>query len=665
MSRPQNPLNEFRTYSYYFILGVAADTEAAMQAANSLDAGTSSGSKGNHIILLNGAKDIRFIIKSVGYQSMLAPNSEMGGETFYHTQHRGGDIILQEPMGISYYNVIHNAGVELGCDPIALNYFLKPIFVGYKPDQPPTVISTVKPYFFLVADLTSTMDESGAIYSMKTMGVVDGISKTAVYQSAVDGFSLRFPKDATLKETFSILEYELGEYYFRRLESTMRALTDEGADGGRWLEESKDIKYFFHLDDAYSGGDYIIGTNFRLPWKEMTGEGFIYQVQGVSGSLETLIKKIMLSSCKVVNDRAIGVNGAAKITRKFSVNSVVVSKSSDVEVHYYITAYDMEFLPEGAIGGTGQKAIEFDYIYTGKNIDIRKFDMKFNMGLLWFNSPVATDTIDIATQLEVNKCVGSGGDSGVSNKDTAGGVIKVARGLDKKITDNDIRNKKESVSTSSYLAQMRRWSGMESIATTIEIKGNPQLLEETLYTPQDILSQQISTYNGSIDFSDQGGHKGPVRVKINVKFPREYTNPRSNFETFWYDGYYYIMSVDNKFEEGDYYQVLNLYGMPSDTYGDTILKDVCNPCGEEKPTVGGSQRPPVLTKPPKEEDEVTVQENIGDPGLIGSVVAAVEKTAKNMEKAVDGTIESAKQISIKFFDKNGKASKTHSTGGGF
>jgi hypothetical protein len=154
-------------------------------------------------------------------------------------------------------------------------------------------------------------------------------------------------------------------------------------------------------------------------------------------------------------------------------------------------------------------------------------------------------------------------------------------------------------------------------------------------------------------------------VKINVKFPREYTNPRSNFETFWYDGYYYIMSVDNKFEEGDYYQVLNLYGMPSDTYGDTILKDVCNPCGEEKPTVGGSQRPPVLTKPPKEEDEVTVQENIGDPGLIGSVVAAVEKTAKNMEKAVDGTIESAKQISIKFFDKNGKASKTHSTGGGF
>lgn len=614
MSKPQNPLNFYRSYSYYFILGVAGSTLNAQNAANSVTPDTSEGNYPTYTILCNGAKDTRFIVQSVGIQSMLNPNQTHNGETFFHTMHLSGDIMIQEPMGIKLYNVLRNAAARFHIAGPSLVWFIKPIFVGFLPDQSAEVIPSTKPYIFMSSEMTSSIDEGGATYSLKTYGSANGAAVLDSYESIADGFSLQFKQNITLSEGIKHFQNELNEYYKERVKAVIAAGQAQHIDTPAWANETREIRYFIILDPIYTSANYIVGSNLKLLWAE---EGAFHIVQGPTASIETIIKKIMLSCSQVVNDRNISKKYGYDISRKFSVQSLVNSTEKTIHLFYHIKAYEMSFLPMGGKAKNIPNALEFDYIYTGKNVDIRNFDMKLLGALAWFNLPATTDTIDQGINKNTNKCVGGSGSSGIIEKDLPGAAKGAAKGIGNSIRDNDSRNKSNPASSAMYMSMLRRWSALESIGIKLEIKGNPCLLEQTIFTPNDILSgkPQLSLCPGN-EFSDGGAMAGGIMVKVNVKFPSNYSNPRSDFETFWYDGYYYITTIDHVFDNGDFYQVLTMYANPSDINRDTHTIDPCK-SNEGEPTVGATEKLEATYTPKGSKESETIKTTTKPDPVIG------------------------------------------------
>ena len=54
----------------------------------------------------------------------------------------------------------------------------------------------------------------------------------------------------------------------------------------------------------------------------------------------------------------------------------------------------------------------------------------------------------------------------------------------------------------------------------------------------------------------------PTLVKVNIRMPVDTNDVNTEYEPFWYTGYYNLMTVDNIFEEGEFIQELGMYSIP-------------------------------------------------------------------------------------------------------
>jgi uncharacterized protein (TIGR02594 family) len=584
MSRPENPLNKFRTFSYYFIFGVAESTDKAIEIAKeSSNLNIFTQVDPGKRILLDGAKDTRFIIKSVEINSILNPSGAYSGESFYHTMNMEGKIIIQEPLGIRFYEELQNAAKAFNTETTSMVFFLKPIFVGYHTNGSSETISTVKPYLFLITQLTSIVDEGGAIYTLETFGIVNGAGKLQQFQSVAGGFNVEITSEETeLSVAFEKLEKALNNHFNNKCKANAEKLIQVGVREG-FKKEKIPIEYKFHLDPKYKNGKYIVGTNIDDAVKEISTEKYIIH-QGASAGIEELIRKLMNSCEGIVNDRGVDSGGNTAISDRgrligesapttlcymYKIHSSLDLSAEKTTLNYYIHKYQVEFVPiENKTLPKPGAVLEFDYIYTGKNIDIKEFQINMKLGTLFFHNTYTSDNLHLNNLEKGKQSVAASAQTGssgiaIDEIDENKPPRQHCPGSSTPIIDNEARQTPNPVSTGSYYAMLKRFSALENLGIDLVIKGNPNLMDKSVLIPEDL------NFGSGVETTGK-----PLYIHMNIKFPEHFSNPRGNFKKFWYDGAYYILSIKNVFDENkDFSQTIHMYAMHTDYYGDITSKD--------------------------------------------------------------------------------------------
>lgn len=611
MSSPPNVLDAYRTYSYHHIL-IACDSTQTAEALHE----ESEISKfyhpevrfcprehpqgGRYVVLINGMTDMQFVIQSAKWSTVPIPTVSPTTPdlvTSVQTMAVDGEIEILEPQGVNFMNILVETTKMLDIDPALITFVLKTVFVGHRDDGTTSMITTIKPLMFLMVDITSVIDVTGATYTMALVGAVNGAGKLPHINSIVNGFTINLEK--TLKESFDLLQKKIEEQYNTQWKELMT-----GSCGVKLKEDDfMKVKYYFDLHPRYH--KYLAGTNTDEKYKDTSKPGGYVANLGETASVENIITAIMNSSVQVLeeaegelpNDRYI-----YKIT-----SSVRTNEDEGVfEVYYQIHPYkavvieQSKFLTFEPPDGTG---ITFDYIFTGKNIDIKDLDIKMEFGLLFFQVLAAQGTSPTSAAHTLRhynpeayiKGAGPPKISGDAKKpeprcDNFGKLEPIKRPLflGTSIENPMFKDTKYLASSAGFNTTLSRHAMIENMGIKMTIRGNPQLLEESTMMPSDVstlasdLSSVITTEEGSpVDAQLRpimpSMHTQPAYVKVNIWSPKTWTEsaepsmseqatdyPGDYAQNLWYDGWYYVIQIDNVFDEGEFLQTLELLTLPTE-----------------------------------------------------------------------------------------------------
>lgn len=631
MSSPQNPLNVFRSYSYHHILIACDGTESAEALAYETEltifdherAGQrfapQSNSKGNYVTLINGMSDASLTIESVKWSSVIFPTNTSGGESYtgFRTMSVDGEMVIQEPFGVNFFNILNETLKSLKVDANGLIFVLKTIFVGHRHDNQSEYITNIRPLMFMMYDINASLDVTGATYNMSFVGVSNGAAKLPQTSSVGDGFNFQIKKPK-IKDALEDLAVELNEYYVRQQE---KFATDATCNGLDWKFEDyfRKVTYEIVVDEVYA--NYDVG-NDELISKATKGENDVVIGSGDTTSIESLIDAIVMSSQQVINESK---DDDDKKRKRYihRITSTLNTNPEEYKVIYHVQRQEAAVIPADQMMSyqlpDRNQGITFDYIFTGKNVDIKDFDLKMNMGLTFFQTLAAETSAPSSIksykdQSSGVKVHGTGtlttDDKSISDfaPDNAS-RIKRPFFLGMSLKNSGIRNRRSAGAASSYTSLLMRHAAYENIEAKMVIHGNPQLLEETCPLPSDLDPVKVPNAQVIVPADTLAGselrnvwpalHKFPGYVKVNVKMPSSFINdpnsenpyPSDYAVPFWYQGWYNLLSITHDFNGGEFTQELEMYSLPTDAGQSELGKNTCEGETTEETTAATQPQP--------------------------------------------------------------------------
>lgn len=265
-------------------------------------------------------------------------------------------------------------------------------------------------------------------------------------------------------------------------------------------------------------------------------------------------------------------------------------------VIFYITPYKIHhsiFMPPGGTArGVPQLkkevAREYNYIFTGKNIDVLKFDININNLLFTAVDPNPGHRTGVQVNPGVNASVAPDAKLASSNPGGAGGSPagdspRVAPSFDtSKLpfpggTGNV--NAEQKVANDFYLNALNSWKGMTNL--DLEILGDPYWLPEAAiggYQPKGNPPGSTITENGTMNYANRDIH-----VVVNFRTPSDYDGESQKLvfqdgsRVSPFSGLYKVSRVEHKFSGGVYKCTLSgprMYGQdttePTDIFPNTV-----------------------------------------------------------------------------------------------
>jgi hypothetical protein len=587
MSNPSNILSDFRTYSYHQFL-IATDGMNAAQSLGEQDdvvlfnrdtRNTNErfsprflgpGDTLGYVVLIDGMKDVQFFIKSAKWETILSPNRSIGGQQYADTIEVDGKLEIVEPFGIRLLEVLSNVSRDLATDPTGLIFVLKTVFVGVRDDGSEEIISNVRPFLFTMTDITAIIDTGGATYTMELVGVTNGTAKLPQISRIADGINLEVGAEGshTIKQAMEQLEAQLNNKYrvFREnLDNQFKNsnITNVGVD------DFREVRYKIKPIAAYLGEEYIVGDNVNIAEQNQAGVSIV--AAGANATVEQTIRRIMDSSNRVAKDATGKNTGGTKYLYKI-VSTLLPDDEDMLVVEYSIHRYQVIVQHVGQpLDPNIGEFIEFDYIFTGKNIDVLEFDIKMDMGLSFFYTIATSKTLasdqETAIRGQTNDSMsqGSNGSSNGTADTTAVSVgqkrkrLRTPLFLGATMKDPMIRNKLNPLDSATFDSLLSTHAAYENIEAQMKIAGNPQLLDELLPTPAEI-SRGGTEPAGVGTTGTQSFLNTPSLIKVNIRFPT--TNELDNFQDFWYQGFYNLHSVTQNFSGGLFTQDIIMFSIP-------------------------------------------------------------------------------------------------------
>lgn len=619
----KNPLADFKSYSYYHALVVCNTSEAAAaltettapdawqhpstqyyqstpQAYYHEDLGPWSPRLVNddpnlkYCVLINGATDANYTISKVSYQTISgagATNNDRMSSIALE-----GQIIVSEPRGITFLDLIARCCVAMGKDTAHVTYLLKTFFVGVNDNDEVQVITNISPLPFLIYDATGSFTEAGGTYELALVGTVNGVSRLPQYDRMVRAANIKAP---TVQVAMTQLQQEVARTYndmftcvYKQVE---RSEQDLGYAPGELLNALKRVEYRIEVDPMYEDLLYAIPPRAQQLSDKGTCEDVGTVNTGPDMSIESAIHQIMQSCPRVEQDNVDGISKPATIRdvtvpaftkMQYKIHTSVTSSIASAEAGTsYVVTYKVSPYPsprsflsadeETKKSLINPNTIHFDYLYTGKNIDILEFDMKVNFGLAYLQIASLTNTYKgqgepvatVATLPDVKQIVLS--QNRVKSNESANQMVDIPVFFSSNLELPAKRSTQNMNATAGMVYDMAKHSSIEVLDVSMKITGNLTLLNSALQ------SAQLDKTNPTEGVMDWG--VVPTYAKVNIKMPLnsddiglfagnyryDSTGSQQGFtKDFWFKNHYFILGMEHVFEDGDFIQNLEMLGMP-------------------------------------------------------------------------------------------------------
>lgn len=583
-----NPLRQFRSYSYHFFLVACESTQvldylSSPAATNAFERPDLTNPRdlitvpnvGNYVIVLDTRHDVDIVIEDVEWGTTFVGDANSSGSSVpLNVVMTDGIINFMEPRGVNFLNILANLGDQLDVDMICMPFCLKTIFYGHTEGGQVIPLNTAQPLGFVPVDIKGTIDERGTSYKMDICGVINGVVHNPSYNAIVDNVSFSVVEGAPLARHLQNYSEVLNRTY-----QAQRAQILADLSGQVDLSASADIRYNITLEPGSQVLQNLsdFGSNIT---DQVVVENGKHIIKGTKeGGIPEVINKLMTSSQQWVKVAAQGDPPDAvnidntnqrytfKVTQEFISSSSSISKSL-ITVNIIISEYRYDTV-EVVTSPAGQTTVQppptidpnnvitFDYIFTGRNLDIVGMEINLSMGIellqtLATAKSMSTQGQDVlGGQPRVPSIVT--GASPVGGPMNIHGRIRQGTPIFAPLqwASNYLKEMKDIQNTATADAIWKDFASYQSVNTTITIHGNPLLLAKIVNPDRSV----------------------PNYAQINIKMPNtpddiwEYQlggnqSPGGYYQNFWFTGYYLIFSAVNKFQGGLFTQELVLYSLP-------------------------------------------------------------------------------------------------------
>jgi hypothetical protein len=611
MSTPENPLNRYRTYAYHHILLIADSVETAYGAITGKNLTQlvrnpngeirvfTAGNGGSYIVLINGMKDTNYLIRKLRFESIMNTGKGAVGKGTLVSE--TGNMEIEEPKGIKFFQDIATASSLLRMDGAGAIWAIKTIFVGYPfdPNLPPEVIPYVAPLTFTPTNITADYTELGGQYNVEFVSITNGAASMPRVNNVTDSLKLESGDgENTLPEVLNKL--------FSKINEKSEKYFDESAeqiDTNTYIPQK--VVYKLVIDDHYVQNAQNYKVNGALQQNTTSGmddAGPVFDFsKGVN--ITNAIAAIMKACPQVAKD---GLDEEKQDVRyQYLVTSTVNSNTDDYEVIYVVKRYRIltsesaDKISKGTDIDSAKfnnNILELDYIYTGKNIDIIDFSIRMEEGFSFFKTLVSGNSL-----LSQKQKLDSGSDvsekpttsTGVPSSERAsafGNKIKYPLFVKSTNKNAEIRNIKQADKQMEYQELIARQAQIEMIEAKIKIHGNPNLLNSVNIPPDDIANPADPAPNPNTKTFSYWQNI-PALMKVNIKMPDDNSSMPNGFSTFWYDGLYKIHSITTEFDDSLFTQELDImsFGASNNVAKDEQNKKNTNQETQKNKTGGGTQ----------------------------------------------------------------------------
>lgn len=603
-----NPLHKYRTYSYHHVLLACVDNtivESAFtnmpfdqllptsQAIGNITARCTPRYVDNdttkpYIVMINTQVDSEFLIKAINFKLIPAPpDKEVSGLKDYQWARaafvNGGNMVIDEPFGIRFGDMMSQISQNLGAPPERVVFVLKTAFFGFT-DQGVSTIQQIKPLALCFIKIDATFTAAGGHYELEFVPYANGFANRKEIANA--GSVIKFQTGDTLQSAMS------------KMVEVLNKEQQKLADSDKTLQP---VNYNIILDDKFK--NYTFSESISAPNKNKNEIQFC---ASANDSISQIIEKIMMLSPQVQTAFTQPSQSPSNTETNpntdrfiFKIYSDVVNKEKTFIVTYHVYPQKVILAPipteedkknptiliqkrKNAIAKFVSDAqadnnyLEYNYIYSGKNVDILEFEMRLN---LWTTFQAyymeemhwqAKSQVKNKSGAGLNK-TGSKNYMAVPTPDKSGKLGTIAKQppqINNAITDlqqfqqfDDYLTRTVSLSTGGTYLNMT-------------IAGDPRLYAGYLQSPFDKDGKLIDTSKvvGQPNMIMNNWAQVPALVQINVFMPnpptsviQDQTVQQAFAAPFWFDGLYQIMSITNMFsEDGRFTQQLELLPISGD-----------------------------------------------------------------------------------------------------
>lgn len=539
MANPVNPLDVFVTVIPHYELHLSNNwPELAALIGVDLNAQTDPDSA-NGTLLINTRKDAHQQIDNIKfmyYGPMVDPSGALAAV---------GDLSLEviEPNGVSFVEKLMKRMAELEITNItdAAQFGLKIFFVGRLADGSEQTIPFNNIIPLHLINLEARYSHKGGEYNMRFVISSDAVNSTPLRQDNGVARNIGFVnknisfKANSVKEALELLEDQLNKNYSDVYATEL--LNSNGA---------KSIKYKIELDPKICGSLNLVTKDSLAPGEkcQLTFSPTI--------DIGSMIRQVIMSSkdvCGMIAESRNGISKEGHPGVKLPVLQTFYNVDRGVvNVIYRVNLYE----------GSSDEVFEFDYYFSGKNVDVLEFEVKFNQMNTWMSASLASTEYNRSATgkmpttdpsfwakniVPTNKTCEILYNVPIDRKAILAlrGDIATLPGVNRSEGTGLAKHDPDAVPIARLAFEtIGITNGATNNQVTFTIRGHLDILNRVVYAP-----------DGS--GPAPSGVEKPTWIKVNI-FDKD-GNP------FFYTGKYHLLSVENIFQGGKFIQNLTVIMM--------------------------------------------------------------------------------------------------------
>lgn len=612
MSTPPNKLDEYRSHSHHHILMAANCTEIVRKMTDSTvsiqnlksakigdEIAVSGAGEGEKLVMvINPLIESEFVIDGLDY------TANISGIGSVHVI-RDLKMVIREPRGIRFMNELENIYRKLQARGSGCHYVLKTIFVGHTYSGETKTISESNPLLLNLTNLKARFDHTGGIYDALFFGSQNGYPSQSVQLGVVNNNFMPSCDDGLLTSMIKDLESQINNQLMIEWEkagNTTSAFKNKLVQYEFTYPESWEP---FKLDTIHNSlhteKDFKAKKgNTHDPESSVEKKGIgKYTVSfGLKTPLLSLLDKIF-SVCPDIQKHTVSNSkgGIGGLFRLHKISTGVTSDAKTATVHVDIIEYFLAAPPPDDKVDENRElsGIVFDYIFSGKNTDITKFDMQMEDAIVFLNAgqggrrPMDTNKSMDATLPTKGVKENKHDDIAISEIGGTSFMHDYQTAAERPVAfhSSSVGADSNQQTRQKYLEMLGKVNSKSIINTTMTIRGNPALFNQliepilphggyagamgSLHTKAEEISGKLQSGSTgvtakSLDVEtvqlggDMSNHV-PLFVKVNVFTPTpsdDHSSESANQPMELYSYWYKVLEIKNTFNNGIFSQTLKM-----------------------------------------------------------------------------------------------------------